>query len=291
MTILNATVFEITPTGEALGAIINRFDASQQIKPEAILHIKQALRDHHLLIFKHQSLSDDQLTNFATYFGDFYVPPSDMPVLGAKPNKPLTIVTIANAASEYEEIYLENREILPHSDNQWTPRPASGAMLYALEVPPYGGDTRWINLVKAYETLDTTTKSLIANLKLITYNPFLRKPGSVKATYRLSDSYPLDSIVFPHPLVRTHPESGKKSLNLNCAYEVEVVDMEPTAGAKLIDKLRQHINKPEFSYHHHWSVGDLIYWDNQCTLHSRQAFDKSAKRILKRICLAGSRPF
>ncbi|MFN9400681.1 MAG: TauD/TfdA dioxygenase family protein, partial [Dolichospermum sp.] len=102
--------------------------------------------------------------------------------------------------------------------------------LYALEVPSVGGDTSWLNLNLAYESLDKFTKQRIANLQLITYNPFLNKPGEPRRKYRDDKTIPLISPVFPHPLVRTHPESGKKILYLDYATEVEVVGLEPQQG-------------------------------------------------------------
>lgn len=293
MLILTSKTFEITPTGGALGAFITGFDASQPVTPEMILRLKQALHDYHILIFKDQTLCEEQLLDFATYFGSIFVPPSDIPVLGSKPGNPPLVVTIANAALEYRqgESFLDSRELLPHTDHQWTPYPSSGSMLYAIDVPAKGGDTQWINLVRAYAELDEATKKQIANLKLITYNPFLRDPGNVSATYSVNYNSKPSNRVFPHPLVRTHPESGKKILYLNCSEEVEVVDMEAKRGELLIEQLRRHINQRRFAYNHQWSVGDLVYWDNQSTLHYRAAFDQNARRVLKRVSLAGSRPF
>lgn len=293
MLTLTSTTCEIFPTGGALGAFVTGFDARQPATPEMILRLKQALRDYQILIFKHQTLSEEQLLVFATYFGSIFVPPSDVPVLGSKPGNPPVVVTIANAAPEYSsgESFLDNRELLPHSDHQWTPYPSSSSMLHAIDVPAKGGDTEWINLIRAYAELDEATKERIANLKLITHNPFGRGPSSVAAMYGLNDNSRPSSRVFAHPLVRTHPESGKKILYLNCSEDVEVVGMDAKRGELLIEQLRRHINQPRFAYNHQWSVGDLVYWDNQSTLHYRAAFDKNARRVLKRVSLAGSRPF
>jgi taurine dioxygenase len=295
MSTLIATDVTITPTGGALGAIVTGLDASRPISSDMILQLKRALQDHHILIFKNQNLSEFQLFEFATYFGDLFVPPENVPVLGSKPGSPPWVVTIANAAPEYGTggALLDNVELTPHSDHQWTPRPSSGSLLYALEVPQRGGDTQWINLVQAYEALDNDTKQAIANLQLVTYNPFLQNPGGgyVDASYRSRETDLTQESLFPHPLVRTHPESGKKILFLDCAYEVEIVGLSPEAGAALIKRLRHHVSQLQFRYTHRWSVGDVVYWDNQCTLHYRPAFDQNARRVMKRVSLAGSRPF
>ncbi len=283
---------KITPTGSALGAVVTGLDVSLPIQPDKILLLKEALLEYKLLIFKNQSLNDKNLIRFATYFGAIFTPPSDSPVLGSHTGENPIVVTIANAAPEYgEKAYLSNQEVLPHSDHQWTPYPSSGSMLYAIEIPKIGPDTQWTNLIQAYSELDKEIQEKIANLKLITYNPFFKPFGAVFASYRQNDQEPIPKQIFPHPLVRTHPDTAQKILYLNDAYEVEIEEMNYIEGVALIEKLRKHISQPHFSYRHQWSVGDLVYWDNQCTLHYRPAFDSKAKRVLKRVSLAGSRPF
>jgi taurine dioxygenase len=287
MSTLTLTEFKITPLNAPLGAVVTGLDASQLVAPLVILQLKQALRDYHILIFKNQKLTEEQLLNFAFYFGSLFVPPDDIPVLASQPGVTPVVIPISNVDGGYTG----TGELAFHSDHKWTPYPSSGSLLYALEVPTQGGDTYWLNLNLAYETLDNATKKRIADLQLITYNPFLRDRNTPRSKYRLDKSIPLISPVFPHPLVRTHPESGKKILYLDYDTEVEVVGLEPQEGAELIEQLRQHLNQPQFYYKHKWSVGDIVYWDNQATLHYREAFDPNQRRVMKRVSLAGSRPF
>ncbi|BAY22927.1 taurine catabolism dioxygenase TauD/TfdA [Calothrix sp. NIES-2100] len=287
MPTLTLTEVKITPLDAPLGAVVTGLDASQAVAPEIILQLKQALRDRHILIFKNQRLTDEQFLNFAFYFGSLFVPPEDIPVLASETGVTPVIIPVSNVDGGYTG----TGELAFHSDHHWTPYPSSGSLLYALEVPSQGGETSWLNLNLAYETLDESTKQRIADLQLITYNPFLRDRNAPRSDYRLDKSIPLISPVFPHPLVRTHPESGKKILYLDYATEVEVVGLEPQAGAELIAQLRQHLNQPRFYYQHKWAIGDIVYWDNQATLHHRQPFDPNERRVLKRISLAGSRPF
>ncbi|QIR35829.1 TauD/TfdA family dioxygenase [Tolypothrix sp. PCC 7910] len=287
MPTLTLTEVKITPLDAPLGAVVTGLDASQAVAPEIILQLKQALRDRHILIFKNQQLTDEQFLNFAFYFGSLFVPPQDIPVLASDKGTTPAIIPVSNVDGGYTG----TGELAFHADHHWTPYPSSGSLLYALEVPSQGGETSWLNLNLAYETLDEATKKRIADLQLITYNPFLRDRNAPRSYYRLDQSIPLISPVYPHPLVRTHPESGKKILYLDYATEVEVVGLEPQAGAELIAQLRQHLNQPRFYYQHKWSVGDIVYWDNQATLHHRTPFDPSERRVLKRVSLAGSRPF
>jgi len=287
MPTLTLTNFQITPLNAPLGAVVTGFDASKSVAPEVILELKQALRDYHILIFKNQNLNDEEFFNFSFNFGSLFVPPDNVPVLASQPGVTPVIIPVSNVDGGYTG----TGELAFHSDHKWTPYPSSSSLLYALEVPSEGGDTSWLNLNLAYETLDESTKQRIADLRLITYNPFLNKPGEPRQKYRENKNIPLISPVFPHPLVRTHPESGKKILYLDYTTEVEVVGLEPQEGKELIEQLRNHLHQSKFYYQHKWSVGDIVYWDNQSTLHYRQAFDPNQRRVMKRISLAGSRPF
>jgi taurine dioxygenase len=278
----------IEPTGGPLGAFVAGIDASLPVDPATLLRLRQALNDHHILIFRGQTLTDDEFLRFATYFGAVFVPPENVPVLASNAEgKAPDIVPIANVDGGYTG----NGELHTHIDHQWTPYPSSGSLLYALEVPEIGGDTTWINLALAYDELDEDTRRRIDGLQLITYNPFKRKPGDPRPAYRLDPNAPPSSEAFPHPLVRTHPESGRKLLYLSAATEVEVVGWPPEEGAPLIQRLRAHLAEPRFAYRHRWSVGDIVFWDNQATVHARTPFSADARRVLKRISLAGGRPF
>ena len=283
--------FAIVPLHDApLGAEVRGLDARQPLNAGQVLALKQALRDHHILVFKNQQLDDQQYLHFTSYFGSVFQPPADIPVLssGADGKAP-AIVRVANT----EGGELGNFALPAHSDHQWTPTPSSGSLLYALEVPSKGGETSWTNLALAYETLPEATKAEIEGLRLINYNPFVRLKsggyGGTFITYRTPDIEPIQGT--EHPLVRVHPDSGKKLLFLSVHTEVEIPGYDPEKGQELIARLRQHLQNPKLYYTHKWQVGDIVYWDNQATLHARNAFDPKERRNLKRISLAESRPF
>jgi len=281
--------FTIIPLDAPLGAEVRGLDARQPLTPEQILAIKQAHRDHHILIFRNQQLDDRQYLNFATLFGAVFQPPADVPVLssGVDGRAP-DIVKVANTGDGE----LGNFALPAHIDHQWTPLPSSGSFLYALEVPSQGGETLFTNLALAYQSLDAATRKEIDDLRLISYNPFVRLKNGYSGgfvTYRTPDIEPIQGT--EHPLVRTHPESGKRVLYLSVHTEVEIPGHEPQQGKALVERLRAHLQKPELIYSHKWQVGDIVWWDNQATLHGRNAFPASERRRLKRISLGGSRPF
>ena len=284
--------WSIRPLEAPLGAEVHGIDASQPLTASQVWALKQALKQHHILLLRGQQLEDPQFQRFTSYFGSVFRAPTNVPVLGSSDpygGDTPDIVKVANV----DDGVLGNQELSAHADHHWTPVPSSGSLLYALEVPRAGGDTTWVNLAAAYDTLDAATRAEIDALQLITYNPFLRrlKPlAGGHATYRTPDIEPVTPFEV-HPLVRTHPESGRKILYLGEATEVEVVGVDPAYGAALVARLRAHLLQPRFAYTHRWQVGDIVYWDNQATLHARTAFDAADRRLLKRISLSGSRPF
>ncbi|PKO47939.1 MAG: taurine dioxygenase [Betaproteobacteria bacterium HGW-Betaproteobacteria-22] len=278
----------ITPTEGAVGAVVTGVDVSKPLKPWQILALKKAFQEHLILIFKDQTLTDKQYLDFAAYFGNVFYPRPDVPVLASDPygNTP-AIVLVANV----EGGYTGTGELTAHTDHHWTPNPSRASFLYALEVPATGGDTYWSNQYQVYDDLDDETKARIEHLQLITYNPFVRKiKGGEHVLYR-NPVLPPISEAFPHPLAATHPETGKKFLYLDAETEVELVGVAYEEGSALIAKLRAHQKNAKYFYKHQWSVGDIVLWDNYATLHYRPAFDPNTRRVLKRISLAGGRPF
>jgi taurine dioxygenase len=287
-----ATPFHLQSLHAPLGVLVQGLDARGPLAPAQVLALKQALRDRHVLVLRGQTLDDEQFLRLASYFGSVFQPPADVPVLGSDPQGGNTpdIVKVANV----DDGVLGHGELSAHADHHWTPLPSAGSLLYALEVPASGGNTTWIDLAAAHDALDATTRERIAGLQLITYNPFLRRlhplPSGQIPRYRTPDIEAVTPFV-AHPLVRTHPDSGRRVLFLDAETEVELVGVDPAAGAALVARLRAHLLQPRFAYTHQWHVGDIVYWDNQATLHSRTPFDPSQRRVLKRISLAGSRPF
>lgn len=286
------TTLKIEALDAPLGARVSGLDAAQPLTAAQVFQLKQALRERHVLVFHEQRLSDAQYQRFTSYFGSVFQPPNDVPVLASDPyggNTP-TIVKVANTGDGV----LGNHELSAHADHHWTPVPSAASLLYAEAVPNKGGDTTWIDLAAAYDALDTATQREIDGLQLITYNPFLRRLKPLASgkipRYRTPDIEPITPFE-AHPLVRTHPDSGRKILWLDAETEVELVGFDPEKGAALVERLRAHILQPRFAYTHRWQVGDIVWWDNQSTLHARNGFDPSERRILRRISLAGSRPF
>jgi taurine dioxygenase len=171
----------------------------------------------------------------------------------------------------------------------YTDAPPSAALLYALELPAEGGDTYWANMYQAYEALPAETKKRIEVLKAIhdaTYN----SAGDKRKGY--------DDVTDPrrapgarHGLVRTHPETGRKCLFLGRRRNSYIVGLELDESEALLDALWAHATQPRFAFRQQWKVGDLMIWDNRCTLHRRDSFDPAARRVMHRTQIKGDRPY
>lgn len=275
-----------------LGVTIHHADLSVGLSPHHTLQIRELMNRHRVVIFHGQDLTDEALLEFAIRFGPLFTASRDCPVLGsAETDDPDPVTIIGNQAHEYVRSYLGHQELLPHSDHQWLRCPSSASLLYAVDIHPESAPTIWTDMARAYSLLDEDTRDVIEGLRLITYNPFYRPFGSVVAKYvnRAIDVPP--GKTFPHPLVRTHPETREKILYLNAAFEIELVGVPYDNGARLIAKLHGHLQGLECRYEHRWQTGDLVLWDNQATLHHRPAFAPSARRVLKRVTLAGGSPY
>lgn len=277
--------FDITPTGGALGAFVTGLDVRQVRSPEDIFRLRDAHDEHHILIFKNQELEESDQLAFATLFGPIFRSETHIPVGGWQNG---VTPDLLEFKSDPEEAEGAHGLLTPHIDHKWTPYPSMGSFLYALAVPSQGGETRWTNLIQAYEELDDVTKERIADLQVYSYNPFVRGP---RVSYRVNAEDPSEGPLFAHPLVRTHPSSQKKILFLDISSEVEIVGADPKEGAALITQLREHILQPRFTYEHRWEVGDMVWWDNQCTQHGRNDWPRTEKRQLKRASVGGGRPF
>lgn len=284
------TPLHYTPNKNDVGVRIHGIDLARPMSAPTTLEIQRLLHQYKLVIFEQQGLEDGQLCAFAHRFGPPFVSTKGNPVLGGEEHLP-NVIIVGNRASEYGQAYLGYQEVLPHSDHQWLRCPSAASLLYAIDIGRGSSTTTWTDMAAAYALLDDAIKARINDLQLITYNPFHRPFGSVRARYADSRIEQVPGEVYPHPLVRTHPSTGEKVLYLHAAYEMELLGVGYDEGCMLIDALHRHIEQVECKYEHVWKNGDIVMWDNQATIHYRPAFAQTVRRVLKRVTLAGSIPF
>ncbi len=165
-----------------IGITLLDINLASDLSSSNIIKIQELLNIHKVVIFKNQHLSDEELSDFAFRFGPPFTPDNKYPVLGSQ-HSINPIVIVGNQANEYTKSYLGHQEVLPHSDHQWLKCPSSASLLYALDIQPNSAPTIWFDMVEGYKMLDSETKAIIDDLKIITYNPFFRPFGSVSAKY------------------------------------------------------------------------------------------------------------
>lgn len=282
--------FQIERYPNCIGIRILNFDINDNLPTSKFIGISKLLYENKVVILEGQTLTDLNLENFAFKFGSPFKPEANHPVLGSNEGAS-SIVIVGNNSPEFKNTYLGHQEVLPHSDHQWLRFPSSISMLYAIEIAPESAPTAWTNMAFAYASLNEELKSRIADVRMITYNPFYRPFGEVSAKYvnSLKDRPPGET--FSHPLVRTHPLTGESILYFNLAYEVEFAGMSFDEGSDLFEILKSHVLSCTSVYKHHWKKGDLVIWDNRSTIHYRPAFNSTVKRVLKRVTVAGEIPF
>jgi len=270
---------EVRPIAGALGAEIHGIDIARGLEEDVVAEIRQVWLDYGVVFFRSQKLMPQQQLQFAQRFGE----PMSYPMLQGLPECPLItpVVKLEHETVNFGGIW--------HSDTAYLERPPMASMLYALEIPPYGGDTMWANMYLAYETLSLGLRRTLDSLTGI--NTSLKADASRTREDRLKAAGVENKVLIAeHPVVRTHPETGRKALYVNVGHTAHFKDMTEKESAPLLDYLFQHITRPEFSCRFAWQPGSLALWDNRCTQHNPINDYHGFRRVLHRITLAGDRP-
>jgi taurine dioxygenase len=264
------------PLAPNIGAEIVGVDLSKEIAPETFKAIEQAWFDHGVILFRNQSFTEDEQARFGSLFGPLA---STINKHNSAVKHPAMLL-ISNVREDGKLIgALPDGEMLFHSDQCYVEKPCSGAMLYAIEIPSKGGDTIFANATKAYETLSPEMKLRLSGLKAVNvydYDAWLTKSP-------VSETAPR----YAHPIVRVHPRTGRKALFVNRMMSNHIVGMDRAESDKLLGQLFDHIEQPQFLYAHTWTPGDVLLWDNRCTLHARTDFDAGERRMLRRVTILG----
>jgi len=278
----------IRPLSPALGAEVVGIDLRQDLSAATIADLIEAWHDHLVLLFRDQTLSEDDQIRFAQHFGALQkrTRPREAINEAGYTKYPEVTMLVSNIRENGKLIgSLPDGEMHFHSDQCYLEKPAAGTFLYAIEVPSQGGDTLFLNMYQAYETLPADTKAKIDSRKAL--NAYL-----YDSTTRAMNGSKVDFSAHPHylqPIVRTHPDTKRKALYVNRLMTFTVDGMEEDQGSALLGGLFAHMEQDRFIYAHHWRVGDLVLWDNRCTLHARTDFSDQERRLLRRYVVMGDR--
>ena len=265
----------------ALGAEVSGVDLSHDLAPETVAALRQALLDHLVIFLRDQPIEPARFLAFARAFGT----PVEYPFVKGLDAFPQIIEILKKEEDR------NNFGGIWHSDTVYQDEPPMGTMLYALELPPFGGDTLFANQYLAYEALSPTFRGLLDGLTAIhssakadvskTREDRIRSGGTAEAGK--------DYLSY-HPAVRTHPETGRKALFVNVAHTVRFDGMTEAESKPILDYLFQHQIRPEFTCRFIWSPGAIAFWDNRCAQHNPVNDYHGYRRIMHRITLAGDRP-
>jgi taurine dioxygenase len=273
--------FTVKPLSGSVGALIEGLDLSCDQDADVIAEIRQAWLDHLVIFFRDQHLSDKRLMTFGRYFGELYLHPN----LAKKGPHPEVI----HVVKEPDATRVVGAEW--HTDTAHVECPPMGAILHALETPPKGGDTLFANQYLAYETLSDGLKATLNELKAVHDDSRVAGPSANKGrSTETRDDDAWRPTVNTHPVVRTHPETGRKSLYVNIASAHYFDGMTKAESAPLLRYLFDHATRPEFTCRFNWTPGSVAFWDNRCLKHIAVNDYHGHRRDMRRVQLAGDRP-
>lgn len=277
------STIQVIPSGRALGADIVGIDLATPLDEHQFDVVRQAWEQHLVLRFRHQSqMSCEQHIAFSRLFG----PLDKRPILSHGMSRehdelPPEITVISNVKVGGVPLgALGDGEAVWHADMTYNDVPPKGACLFGKEVPPSGGNTHFANMYLAYETLPEATKTRIADLRCV-HDASRNSAGELRMGYVDNDD-PRKTVGAIHPLVTRHRETGRPCLMLGRRRNAYIQGLDLADSDALLDQLWLHATQPKFTWTQVWTVGDVLMWDNTCTLHKRDAFDPSTRRLMLR---------
>lgn len=263
---------DIRPLSDVLGAEIFGLDLSKPLDEETFAAVHRAHLEHLVLVFRGQTLTPQQQIDFSRRFGPLDAHPTQS---DNHPEGCPEILIVSTKTEQGKDIGLRNAGPKWHSDLCYRERPALGSMLYALELPDSGGDTGFANMYAAYDALPAHLKSALDGKRAIFSS---KREGTDR----------------PHPAIRTHPETGRKSIFVNPQLTTGIEGMAHAEASALLAEIYEHCAEERFLYWHQWQPGDLTFWDNRCVLHiadHSRLDDPTFIRHMHRTTIAGDVPF
>ena len=271
---------EVRPIAGTIGAEIHNVDVSQELDEATIGDIRKALLDHCVIFFRDQKLDAERHKAFTRRFGKIFIHPN---YKGMQADA--EIITITREPGDKKIVGEEW-----HADTTMMPEPPMGAILYGVEVPPYGGDTLFANQAQAYEALSEGMKKMLAGVKAIHSDRKVAGPAANKNAFRATkvrEDADWRETVSVHPVVVAHPETGRKQLFVNASYTVGFEGMTEEESKPLLDYLLDHGHRPEFTCRFRWATGSIAFWDNRVCKHLAIHDAGPFRRVMRRTQIAG----
>jgi taurine dioxygenase len=274
-------MFTVKPLTTALGAEIHGVDLNEDLSPDALKEIRRLLVEYQVIFFRDQDISPEQHRNLAASFGPLQTHPA-----------------YGTAEGFHEITILESTAEKPtkieawHTDMTFREHPPLGAVLRSKIVPPQGGDTMWSSMTAAYDALSAPMQALLSGLTAEHdfshgFKESLAEPGGrERLAQAVADNPPV-----VHPVIRTHPESGKKVLFVNSLFTTRILELEKYESAALLSFLYEHVTTAEFTCRFSWQPNSIAIWDNRSTQHKPINDYFPAHRMLHRITIDGDKPY
>ncbi|KRW62067.1 taurine dioxygenase [Pseudomonas sp. TTU2014-080ASC] len=273
---------QITQLSPALGAQIDGLDLSQPLSAEHIDAIEQALLTHQVLFFRNQPITPQQQADFARYFGDLHI----HPIYPNIPDQPEVLV-LDTAETDVRD------NAIWHTDVTFLEEPALGAVLAAKQLPAFGGDTLWASSSAAFDALSKPLQQLLDGLtathdftRSFPLERFGNTPDALERYHEVQRKHP----PLTHPVVRTHPVTGRKGLFVNEGFTTRINELEPAESEALLKLLFAHSTKPEFTIRWRWQENDIAFWDNRITQHYATDDYRPNRRVMHRATILGDKP-
>jgi taurine dioxygenase len=270
----------IHPVAGALGAEVSGLDLARPLDDATVAALRQSWLEHLVLFFRDQDLSPAQFLAFARRFGE----PIEYPFVRGLDDYPeiIPVLKLAHERVNFGGVW--------HSDTAYLDVPPMASMLVAREIPPFGGDTLFANMYLAYETLSDGMKRMLDGL--VAVNSSAKADASRTREDRMKDRAreAARDYVAAHPVVRRHPETGRRALYVNVAHTVRFDGMTEEESAPLLAFLFQHQIRPELTCRFRWRPGSIAFWDNRCAQHHAINDYRGHRRLLHRVTLAGDTP-
>jgi len=281
--------FEIRPLDAALGAEVIGLDLHQPLADEDFRRIHRAHLDHHVVVFRDQRITPAQQIAFSRRFGPLQIHVLHQFQLA---NHPETLI-VSNVLQDGKPIGLGDAGHFWHSDLSYKEKPSLGSLLHAIELPSEGGDTLFANMHAAYDGLSEALKARIDGLRaehtyLARYAE-LQKRSPWRPNLTPEQIAQVKPVV--HPVVRTHPETGRKALFVSEHFTTRIVGLSDAESRALLDELFAHSVQPAYVYRHQWREHDLVFWDNRSLLHLAAGTPDHLRRVMYRTTIEGDTPF
>lgn len=273
----------ITPLSSALGAQIDGVDLTLPLTEEQRIAIEQALLTHQVIFFRNQSITPQQQARFAAHFGDLHI----HPIYPNVPDQPEVLV-LDTAVTDVRD------NAVWHTDVTFLPTPAMGAVLSAKQLPAFGGDTLWASGIAAFEGLSKPLQVLLDGLTAthdFTKSFPLERFGSTPEDLSRWEQTRKNNPPLSHPVIRTHPVSGRKSLFVNEGFTTKINELSEAESDAILKLLFAHATRPEYTIRWRWQENDVAFWDNRVTQHYAVDDYRPNRRVMHRATILGDAPF